>query len=43
MTPLKQQISLIPFSIEHWYSPSLQATVQYYSIRHVRSDRVESR
>jgi len=20
MTPLKQQISLIPFSIEHWYS-----------------------
>ena len=21
MTPLKQQISLIPFSIEHWYSP----------------------
>ena len=21
MIPLKQQISLIPFSIEHWYSP----------------------
>jgi len=21
MSPLKQQISLIPFSIEHWYSP----------------------
>ena len=21
MTPLKQQISLVPFSIEHWYSP----------------------
>jgi len=21
MTPLKQQISLIPFTIEHWYSP----------------------
>ena len=21
MTPLKLQISLIPFSIEHWYSP----------------------
>jgi len=21
MTPLKQEISLIPFSIEHWYSP----------------------
>ena len=21
MTPLKQQISLIPFSIEHWYTP----------------------
>ena len=24
MTPLKQQISLIPFSIEHWYSPYKQ-------------------
>jgi len=24
MTPLKQQISLIPLSIEHWYSPYMR-------------------
>jgi len=27
MIPLKQQIALIPFSIEHWYSPLHRALV----------------